>query len=129
MAEILGFPHSGTVSVTSGAEPPCEGQNLESLEAIQNPRWTRTDFLAEAHRLITVDRQEQYGDAHINLANMEIMLDAFDRICRPDFPIAAKAAIRMALVKIARSQTGIHCRDNYTDGAAYLALAGEICDK
>lgn len=134
-ADILGFPHgerpgdtydSGLLHHPCDVEPPpCEGNG--TIDVL--PKWTRESFLAHAHELVTNDRDKQYGDASVNLTNMEIMLDAFERICRQDYPLAAKAAIRMALVKIARTQTGIHQRDNYIDACGYMALAGESSER
>lgn len=127
MADIIGFPHGERPGdlYPSDVEPPCESNGI----IITQPRWDRQSFLAEANALVTVDRHETYGDAATNLTNMEIMLDAFSRIMRNDYPLAASAALKMALVKIARTQTGIHCRDNYTDACGYMALAGEECEK
>ena len=42
---------------------------------------------------------------------------------------AEQVAIMMAILKIARTTTGSSSPDSYTDGAAYIAIAGEMHDK
>lgn len=48
----------------------------------------------------------------------------------PGAPLTAQdAAIMMSLLKIARTQYAAHNRDDYLDGAAYIAIAGEIAEQ
>ena len=39
---------------------------------------------------------------------------------------ADEVAMMMGLVKISRAQVGKHNVDDYVDGAAYMAIAGEL---
>jgi len=79
------------------------------------------DILDEAKDLIA-DRGKDYGLAAINHLRISKYWSAYlERNIEPH-----EVAICMALVKIARLQeTSLHA-DSYKDGAAYIALAGQI---
>lgn len=81
----------------------------------------RAALLREAEGLINGDRAAAYGPPELN----------FGRIARGWEVILGvdvtpeQVARCMAWLKIARLNEGPH-RDSYVDGAAYLALAGEL---
>jgi len=79
------------------------------------------DILDEAKDLIQ-DRGKDYGLAALNHLRISKYWSTYlERDIQPH-----EVAICMALVKIARLQeTNLHA-DSYKDGAAYIALAGQI---
>ena len=79
------------------------------------------DILDEAKDLIA-DRGKDYGLAAINHLRIAKYWSTYlERHIEPH-----QVAICMALVKVARLQeTSLHS-DSYKDGAAYIALAGQI---
>jgi len=81
----------------------------------------RGDILKEAARLTSSDRQNQYGDPHINHQRIaDLWTTYLETQIKPE-----QVAICMALVKIARlMQT--QSDDSFIDLAAYAAIAGEI---
>ena len=82
------------------------------------------DFLEEAIRLTSNDRNKDYGDILETHENIAALWSAFLR----KTITAHDVAVCMALVKVARS---MHKQktDNYVDAAAYLAIAGEISER
>jgi len=88
----------------------------------------REEILNEAAKLITSDRQEQYGPPEENFQNIA---DAWNiqlkkKLKEPLTP--ADVAIAMALLKIVRNIAG-YKEDSAIDGAAYLALYAELSSK
>lgn len=86
----------------------------------------RGEILKEAHDLTTQDRNKQYGEPSINLslaADLKILF--WSRVSRL-FSSAEREAIDMVLTKLSRIGTGTYKKDNYVDGAAYLAIAGQM---
>lgn len=81
----------------------------------------RAAILREAENLINGDRAKHYGPPEENFARIargwEVILGAQ---ITPE-----QVALCMAWLKIARLCGGPH-RDSYVDGAAYMALAGEL---
>ncbi len=125
MADVIGFPHGPR----PGDYLPCDTElsvEVELEPAHVNPL-PREAIMKEGINLIAGDRHIQHGDAHLNLTNIGILQDAFTRIENMDCPIKIRAAMRMTLVKIARTQSNWTNLDNYVDGGSYLGgLAGEF---
>ena len=83
------------------------------------------DFLRDALTLTEGDRAIEYGDKVINHDNIAKLWSAY-----LDHPITGhEVAVMMCLLKIARTKLGKRTRDTYVDGAAYMAIAGEIQEK
>ena len=82
------------------------------------------DFLEDALKLTSDNRQTTHGDKIRNHCNIASLWGAYlgKEITARD------VALMMALLKIARTKLGNHNRDDYIDGAGYLAIAGEIAD-
>ena len=78
------------------------------------------DFLNEA-RAIIQDRQSSYGDPTDNMQRTASLWAAYLEV--PIHP--HQVAGCMALVKLARSMETAKV-DNFIDGSAYLAIAGEL---
>lgn len=85
----------------------------------------RVKTLEIAIKLTSGDRNRAYGPPYRNLSDCALLWDAYLAI-RNGAPVDAEAVAWMnVLQKIARScQPGYH-PDNYTDAAAYAAIAGE----
>jgi hypothetical protein len=82
----------------------------------------RGNILGQAHELTHGDRNKNYGSPLTNHERIASLWSTYlETQIRPD-----QVAICMALVKVARLiQTPDHL-DSYIDGAAYMAIAGEI---
>ncbi len=89
------------------------------------------DILRRAAELVDGDRAVTYGDMALLHRNIAIMREAYRQIKRdPDAPYNAEdMAHHETLKKMCRSQCGKNTEDNYTDGAAYQAMAGELSER
>jgi hypothetical protein len=85
----------------------------------------RAKILAKAHELTHGDRNDKYGKPIVNHQRIADLWSTYlEHEVRAD-----QVAICMTLVKIARLiETPDHL-DSYIDGAAYLAIAGEIANE
>jgi hypothetical protein len=83
--------------------------------------------LQTAAELTSVDRNETYGDCLVNHQAFGELLSWYAKWSGKleEKSVAHDAAIMQALTKLARIAVGRFHRDNYIDGAAYLAIAFE----
>jgi len=82
----------------------------------------RAEILEEAARLTAQDRNKNYGDPY---TNHKRIADLWSVILGIDVT-PSQVALCMVQVKIARLiETPTH-EDSFVDGAAYMAIAGEI---
>ena len=82
----------------------------------------RSDILAEAERCITVDRANIYGPAEDSFGLVAAFWSS-----HLDHPVTATdVAAMMALFKLARIKGNPGHLDSWVDGAAYLAIGGEL---
>ena len=86
--------------------------------------------LEEARALVTGDRAVEHGDVFTNFAGIAGLWNAYlearaaSKRCAPTPPLTRHdVAILMSLLKVARTLTGNHNRDDYVDAAAYLSIA------
>jgi|TARA_R110000868_G_scaffold140537_5_gene356251 hypothetical protein len=79
------------------------------------------EILKEASKLISGDRNDDYGDKLTNHQNIAALWSVFLRKNITPHDVA----MCMALVKVARLMHA-HKKDSYLDLAAYAAIAGEI---
>jgi hypothetical protein len=82
----------------------------------------RADILAEAARLTTEDRDKDYGDP---LTNHKRIAKLWSVVLGHKVT-PAQVALCMVQVKVARLIVTPDHTDSNVDGAAYLAIAGEI---
>ena len=84
----------------------------------------KQDVLDEAGRIISQDREQQYGEATDNFGRIAVMWSAYlgDSIRKSD------VAAMMALVKIARLANE-HKDDSWVDLAGYAALGAELSEE
>jgi hypothetical protein len=86
----------------------------------------RVQVLEEAARLTNGDRNADYGPPVVNLEASGELKATMRRHMVRDISSAELEALDMVLTKIGRIITGPKPkRDNYTDGAAYMAIAWE----
>ena len=84
----------------------------------------RGKILDEAKRLTASDRNEIYGDPHINHKRIADLWSVYlETEISP-----SQVALCLSLVKIARLIESPNHLDSYIDLAAYSAIAGEISD-
>ena len=80
------------------------------------------DFLREAMTCTAESRHKTHGDKAKNHANISALWSWYLK----KEVTAYDVAMMMALLKIARTKTGNPNKDDIVDGAAYLAIAGEL---
>ena len=80
------------------------------------------DFLNEAIKLASGQRQADYGDKTENHTNIARLWTAYLEYTITPHDVA----ILMCLLKIARTKLGAISKDTYMDMSAYSAIAGEI---
>jgi len=100
-------------------------------EKKENPNKTisRQGILETASNLTSGDRNKSYGEPIENMTAFADLCEVYFRSCRStDALDAVDGAVIMALSKIARIGMSRGHVDNYVDGAAYMAIAGE-CDQ
>lgn len=82
----------------------------------------RGNILGQAHELTHGDRNKNYGTPLTNHERIASLWSTYlETSIRPD-----QVAICMALVKVARLIESPAHLDSYIDGAAYMAIAGEM---
>jgi hypothetical protein len=86
------------------------------------------DILRRAADLVSGDRATTHGDKRQNHDNIASLWTAYLGIRRdPAAPLRGRdVANMMGLLKIARGETGSFNLDDSVDGAAYLAIAGQL---
>lgn len=85
-----------------------------------------TDILDKAGSLVGGDRAEQHGDKHRNFANIAALWNAYLQPKNGALIDARDVGYMMALLKIARTQSGAYNVDDDIDAVGYIACAGEI---
>ena len=84
-----------------------------------------SDILNIASQLVNNDRNDQHGDMTTNHINIAKLWSAYKGV---EFT-AHEVAVRMALLKIARTKIGAVNPDDYVDACGYLGIAGEIASE
>lgn len=86
---------------------------------------TRAAILDAAKKIVTGDREKQYGKPEDNFAVIAEFWTTYI-----GHPISSEdVAIMMALLKIARIRSGNYKTDSFVDGVGYLSLAAEIAGR
>lgn len=82
----------------------------------------RSDILQEAEKIVTGNREQEYGRPEENFRTIAEFWSTYMGIT-----ITPKdVGMMMALLKIARIRTGFAKEDSFIDLAGYAACAGEI---
>lgn len=86
---------------------------------------TRAAILDAAKKIVTGDREKQYGKPEDNFAVIARFWTTYT-----GHPISSEdVAVMMALLKIARIRSGNYKADSFVDGVGYLSLAAEIAGR
>lgn len=86
---------------------------------------TRAAILDAAKKIVTGEREKQYGKPEDNFAVIAEFWTTYI-----GHPISSEdVAIMMALLKIARIRSGNYKADSFVDGVGYLSLAAEIAGR
>ena len=88
------------------------------------PSSPAAQILAKASELIDGERDRQHGDRKVCHTQIARLWSAFLGV--QITPI--DAALMLALLKVARMQTGNPNRDNFVDACGYISIAGEMAD-
>ena len=86
---------------------------------------TRAEILDAAKKIVTGEREKQYGKPEDNFA---IIAELWGTYTGYKFS-PVDVAMMMALLKVARIKTGDYLPDNYVDICGYMACAGEIAGR
>ena len=125
---------AGTCDRKAEAPAETEGSTQLGVEAFRE--WSgvhssdyspiRASILDEARELTVSARQSEYGPPSVNFACAAELKTVFRKHAKRDITPAEMEALDMLFTKLGRIATGAVKRDNYVDGAGYIALAGEI---
>ena len=90
----------------------------------------KEEILMKAAELVSEKRESTHGDAYKNHSQIADLWSVFlDGKLKPMKEITqGDVAIMMCLLKISRSTMGDFNLDDFVDGAAYMAIAGEMND-
>lgn len=83
---------------------------------------TRPEILQKAEACVCGHREQEYGSPENNFQTIADLWRAYKGV---DFT-AVDVAMMMALLKIARIQSGTATEDSFVDPAGYAACGGEI---
>ena len=95
---------------------------------------TRAEILDAAKKIVTEDREKQYGKPEDNFAVIARFWEVYlsERCVDGGAEVTLNpddVAMLMALMKVARIMTGTFKGDSYIDGIGYLACAAEIAGR
>ncbi len=88
----------------------------------------RGQILQEALTATVQVRQEEYGLPEVNMLCAARFKELYAEYAGGKYSKAHEEAMDRVFIKLARIATGRLHRDNYVDGAAYLAIAFECED-
>ena len=90
----------------------------------------KEEILKKASELVSSEREETHGNAFKNHSQIADLWSVFlDDKLKPMKEITpGDVAVMMCLLKISRSTMGDFNIDDFVDGAAYMAIAGEMND-
>lgn len=86
------------------------------------------EIAEKAANIVSGDRAQSHGNMHHHFASVALLWNAY-MMARRDTSAPLRATDvphMMALLKIARTQSGTVNADDFIDGAGYLACAGEV---
>lgn len=86
---------------------------------------TRAEILDAAKKIVTGDREKQYGSPEDNFSVVARFWSTYAG--REFTPV--DVAMMMTLLKVARIKTGHYKADSYIDACGYLACAAEIAGR
>lgn len=92
---------------------------------------TRELILAEAARIVTTDREQQYSSPEDSFGLIADLWTSYFSAAGENTVkfYADNVAMMMALLKIARIATGHYKEDSYIDACGYIACGAEIAGR
>ncbi len=84
----------------------------------------RREILQEAEKCVCTDRNDQYGSPENNFALIAKYWNLY--LGEPYKVTAENVGMMLALMKVARIQTGKFKMDSWIDACGYMAISGEI---
>ena len=105
-------------------------EELRGAETAPTPE--RVNILREGEMLTCGDRNAAYGDPEAACATYADLMNVYlKKRYGFEFPdlTSHDVAIFMTLMKVGRVANNMYRKDNYVDGAVYLAMAGEIASR
>ena len=97
-------------------------KRVDKNEAQNHDCKTRAEILDAAKKIVTGEREKQYGKPEDNFAVISEFWTTYT-----GHPISPEdVATMMALLKIARIRSGNYKADSFIDGVGYLSIGGEI---
>ena len=89
-----------------------------------------TEILEQTKKLVSTDREDKHGNKTINHENIARLWTSYiqNKTKLNIVMLPEDVANLMALLKIARTQSGDHNIDDYVDACGYSAIAGEIAE-
>lgn len=86
------------------------------------------DLIAKAGELVGGDRAKTHGDKHTNFANIARYWNAHIATKNGAELTGQDVGVMMALLKVARMNSGELNEDDFVDCIGYLGCAGELAD-
>lgn len=83
---------------------------------------TRTEVLETANKMVTGQREKEYGAVENNFACIAELWSAYKDVDITPLDVA----MMMTLLKLGRIKTGTAKNDSFVDAAGYIACGGEI---
>lgn len=121
----FGLDHSVDVNKKVGTPTDTPTAPVAPTDTPTDTPTTRAEILDAAKKIVTGDREQQYGKPEDNFAVIAEFWTTYT-----GHPISSEdVAIMMALLKIARIRSGNYKADSFVDGVGYLSLAAEIAGR
>lgn len=110
--------------------PNCEPEPPELEVTTCQGHTLRGQVLLDALTLTEGDRNKTYGHPHANLSTFAGLVESYLKAAGWTGPAmdSVDGSVIMLLAKVSRVAGNKHHRDNYVDGAAYMAIAAECSD-
>lgn len=130
----FGLDHSVDVNKKVGTPTDTPTAPVAPTDTPTDTPTTRAAILDAAKKIVTGDREQQYGKPEDNFAVIAKFWEVYlseqcvgggaDVTVNPD-----DVAMLMALMKVARIMTGTFKGDSYIDACGYLSCAAEIAGR
>lgn len=100
----------------------------QEWDAVGHRQTPAAQMLREAAGLIDGHRNNEHGNRHLNFDNIASTWTGYLKpILAPGAALTSEhVGWMLAMMKACRAQNGLYNRDDYVDGAAYIALAGDV---
>ena len=121
----FGDDHSAGTGKKGGTPTDTPTETDTPTDAPTDTPTTRAEILDAAKKIVTGEREKQYGSPEDNFGVIARLWSAYEG--REFTPVVV--AMMMTLLKVARIKTGQYKADSYIDACGYLACAAEIAGR